>query len=256
MSAADWLTRGRGLGCFPSQTAELAYAAAWLDGDDVLVRLELERILTRVHPMPKLNWLAHRDAMRLVDELEDAPDADPADWTDGMFELEVPGIGRCPASWLCPDGAVPGERWQALTAAVARQFLPLGGAEKFAQAAQMEERVLRAAARRGTLRELTRAAAEARFLVLGAAASEALRLALRRREAVAALAPALAARTAALAGAWHTVLGGAAPRPLTLQALRSCVGTWQLDNLLAAQDHPDTNNLITYLRCTDVLSGA
>ena len=255
MSTAAWLERGRGLGCFPDEIGELAYAAAWQEGDDGLVREELERILTRVHRMPDLNWLAFGQFLAAMDGIRDIPDAAPEDWTDAFFSVRLREGQLAGPAWLAPAGVITDERWNDLLLDVCSQFLPLGHAEKIELARTLAGDAVRLRSKRGTLAELVLGASGARFLAAAALTSPALGVAVRGLGEMETLAAELRSRAQALAGAWHGMLGRAAgtPRPLSLQSLRSAGSTFMINSLLVDAASPATENLFSYLRCFDIV---
>ena len=255
MSTADWIERGRGLGCFPDEVSGLVYAAAWREGDDGLVRGELERILTRVHRMPDLNWLGFGGLMTAVDAVPDAPDAAPEDWTDALFSVRLRSGNVAGPAWLAPDGTVPDGRWDGLLLDLCAHFLPLSHSAKVELAGSLARDALRLRNGRGTLGELALGATGARFLAASGPGSPALRVAVRGLGEMQRVATELRTRAQALAGVWHAVLGrpSGTPRPLTLQSLRSAKSTFMINSLLADASCPATENLFTYLRCTDIV---
>ena len=255
MSTAAWIERGRDLGCFPDEVSGLAYAAAWREGDDGLVRSELERILTRVHRMPDLNWLGFGGLMETVDELTDAPDAMPEDWTDALFAVRLRSGRVAGPAWLAPRGAIAGGRWDELLLDLCAHFLPMNHAAKVEFAGELARDALRLRTDRGTLSQLALGAAGARFLTVAAPGSPALRVAVRGLDGMAAVADELRGRADALAASWYAVLGrpSGTPRPLTLQALRSARSTFMINSLLVDASCAATENLFTYLRCSDIV---
>lgn len=255
MSAADWIERGRGLGCFPDEVSGLAYAAAWREGDDGLVRSELERILTRVHRMPDLNWLGFGGLMETIDALPDAPDAPPEDWTHELFSVRTWTDKIAAPAWLAPAGEITDDHWGTMLLDLCAHFLPLNHAAKVELAGSLAGDALRLRTERGTLSGLVRAATGARFLAAARPGSPALGVAVRGLGEMASATRELEGRARALAAAWYAVLGRPAgtPRPLTLQSLRSARGTFAINAVLVDATSAGTENLFTYLRCADIL---
>jgi hypothetical protein len=242
-----WLTRGDQLGCIDGRVAQARYASAWELGDANYVKGELERIFTRRHRMPALNWLARRSQIEGIDELEDAPPKLVEDWRDADFAIRIPDKGAVSPAWLQTPAA-----WERLLVAVTRSFVFAETAEKVALARRWCDDAVNMSWRRPVaLAELVESASRARFLALSATASEAMRVIVPDHEALAAIADGLQARATALVAAWASVLSGPA-RPLTLTALRRCTTTFELDDLLAGATGPSTLNLMTYLRCRDL----
>ena len=242
---ASWLVRGDALKCFPTRIAQARYANAWDYGDIELVMPQLERIFARVHRLTALNWLSLPGMAAAIDALEDGPGTFAEDWTESDFAVPV-GDKVVSASWLVGDA-----QWDELEAVALREFLFLPVGEKIRTAREWRDRIaaLRITRPAG-LAALVSGAVRARMLARASAGSETLEMALGMNGLVRA-AGELRARAEALLRA-RADIAASSPRFLTFAGLRACKHLFQVDQLLAQATSPSTENLMTYLRCTDL----
>jgi hypothetical protein len=250
--AADlptWLARGDALKCFPSRIAQARYANAWEEGEIDLVAPQLERIFTRVHKLPAVNWLAVPETVAAIDSSVDAPAKFAEDWTEADFAVALPDGQVVSVSWFSDP-----ESWNVLKVMALEKFLFLQAGEKVRVAREwLTELVdLRTRFPAGA-QTLVDAAARADLIASALPSSEALRVLLWDADpgAVAAMAAEFRSRVLALSDVRRAVFDppDSGPRFLTFSAIRSCKYVFQLDQLLASAQSPATANLITYLRC-------
>lgn len=247
-----WLERGDALGCFPNRIAQVRYADAWDNGMIEHVLPQLERILTRVHRLPALNWLSRPDVVSIVDELADGPSKYAEDWTEADFALVLPGGDSVSARWLLEE-----ERcWDEMEARLLQEHLFLSAGEKVRAfrdwVAQIDEA---STVYPLPLTEIVAVAVRASLLAKMLYGSESLRIILDEPNLhrLDDLGKQYRIRAAHLARAVRLVLDdpGDKPRFLTMAAVRSCDHIFQLDRLLQSAQSSATANLLTYLRCVD-----
>ncbi len=250
--AADmtsWLERGDALRCFPSRIAQARYANAWEYGEMELVAPQLERIFSRVHKLPALNWLAVPDVVSQIDSLVDGPAKFAEDWTEADFGLSLPNGQTVSVKWLETE-----QSWQDLEILQLEKFLFLSGGEKIRIAREWLTDLVDLRTRfPAGVQALVDASVRAAFLARALPGSEALRAVLWdvNPDALAAMAQEFRDRAAALAAARRLVfeVPVEGPRFLTFAAIRACQHVFQIDQLLRSAQTPATANLITYLRC-------
>ena len=244
----DWMSRGSQLDCFDSQTAQVRYATAYAGGDAPFVKRELERIFTRRHRMPLLNWLTAPEIIRELDKLEDGPSFTPEDWHIADFAIEMSNGTFVSPKWLVRDDA-----WDKMLVDVTKAFLFLPVSEKVSTAQKWVDRIEECTWRYPlSLSELVKWSVRAGFLSSAVLNSDSLSLILGDRASkLGHIEKMLKKRATILLNACITVLDppNGTKRLLTLSSLRKCNYVNDIDSYLSALTGDKTLNLMTYLRC-------
>ena len=247
---AGWMARGDELGCFSHRVAQARYFRAYERGEAAVVSSELERILSRVHRMVALNWLAQPALLSDLDALDDGPASFPEDWTEADFAVTLPDGQSVSGGWLERS-----DSWNDLVARVLRDFLFVSAGEKIELARRWRDDALEATASRGmALGPLALGWARCSLLAAASARSDSLRAILGDSlQWLPAARDSLRARAESLIQARHRVLAPEVGEPalLTFAGLRACKYVFQTDAYLARVTTPATANLMTYLRCLD-----
>ena len=250
--AADmttWLARGDALKCFPSRIAQARYANGWEYSEIHIVAPQLERIFTRVHRLPALNWLAVPGTAAFLDSLVDGPGGFAEDWTEADFQVALPDGQAVSLSWLSEN-----DSWVALDAMLLQQFLFLPAGEKIRLSREWLAGIVDLRTRfPASVQDLVDGAARASLLAKSLRTSESLRVLLWDADPgpLEEAATAFRERVASLIEARRLVFerSESGPRFLSFAAVRACQYVFQLDQLLQSAQAPATANLISYLRC-------
>lgn len=243
-----WLGRGTQLRCFDTRTDQIRYLVAWSNGNTSRVLLELERILSRNHRMPALNWLALPELVLGLDELEDGPEMPPESWTDADFAVEHPDGTLLHPSWLEGNGA-----WDELLAATVRSFIFLQPREKVRTARNWSREAMETYHSVSVqLKDLVSSTVRSEMLNAAVPSSQTLGVVLGGDAPGTIVSSRLKSRATALLAEWRNVTQ---PRPggirfLTMAGLRSCGSVLAIDEYLAECTSEATANLMSYLRCS------
>jgi hypothetical protein len=244
----DWISRGTQLECFDSSTAQVRYATEFAGGNTSYVKRELERIFTRKHRLPVLNWLSSMDLIKSLDLLEDGPLVMPEDWHDADFAIEMMNGTFISPKWLDRDSA-----WDELMVDVTKFFMFLPASEKVQTAKIWYDRIYECTWKRPlSLAELTKWSVRAGFLGLAVKQSEILNKILGDKASqLLSIEKLLKLRALKVLNAWKSVLNPNSGDKciITLAGLRKCTSVLDIDNYLNAVSNDKILNLITYLRC-------
>ena len=240
-----WLTRGDALNCFSDRMAQVRYATAFASGDTAYVKYELERIFTRIHRLPVINWINYSSIIKVIDNLKDGPYTLPEDWTPSDFSFEMMDGTFINPNWFEQDNA-----WNLLLVDVTKYFIFLPQAEKVTCIEKWFDQCNNAiSAVNLSFSELVRCSVRARFLSKAAEGSDILSMLIADRLVLLSdMAGRFKNRALKVLDAWSLVLGSS-PKILTLEGIRRCEYVLQIDNYLAGITAPRIENLITYLRC-------
>lgn len=250
MNLERWLQRGDDLKCFANSTDQMKYLEAWERSDLVVLQRHLERIFTRSHRLPTINWLNRPDLVTAVDKKEDGPSGLLEDWEESDFSVLHPlGVTMSPA-WLRQENS-----WNEMLAGLTRLFIFSKASEKFDAIQKWETSVTEAYQNSGkTLSVLVEMALRAEFIQFTADRSPYIRDVVIDRDLIVHAATELKRRAFNLLSLWEQVDSNQhepLPSVLTLGKIRRAQHMVELDGVLRACTGDLTKNLLTYLRCRD-----